>query len=370
MARATRGRRPTRRIKAPAPASERIMRALLGARWRQVLRSAALLAGAMALMLAIGVVLGLGLGRWLAGDGGADAAAHGPVVYAAHGPAVTPEPEPYHPPPLPEDALAPAAAVMPPPRAVAPPGPESIEPLPAWQRFAVPAPDVSGRPMIAIVIDDMGIDRRRSGAVIDLPGPLTTAFLSYANDLPQQTRSARERGHELLVHMAMEPMSDAVDPGPHVLRVAHSDDQIRARVLDVLGRFDGVVGVNNHMGSRFTADPHAMRVVLGLLKERGLLFLDSVTTGETVAGRLAGEMGIPHAERHVFLDNRNEVAAVRKQLAQLEEIARSYGYAVGIGHPRDATIAALRDWLPRLERRGFALVPLSAVVRHRQGAQG
>ncbi|MEW5728311.1 MAG: divergent polysaccharide deacetylase family protein [Pseudomonadota bacterium] len=249
----------------------------------------------------------------------------------------------------------------------------SVEPVPpggpAWKRHAVAAPRTAGLPMIAVVIDDMGIDRRRSERTAALRAPLTLAWLPYAEDLPRQTEAARKRGHELLVHMPMEPLGESYDPGPDVLEVGLGPDEIRRRVALGLSRFEGFVGVNNHMGSRFTGDAAGMRVVMEEMRRRGLLFLDSVTTEKSVAPDLARRYMVPFAARQVFLDNDQSVAAVRAQLAKLEAHARKHGAAIAIGHPHDATIEALAGWLPTLEARGFVLVPLTAVVKARW-AQG
>ena len=127
------------------------------------------------------------------------------------------------------------------------------------------------------------------------------------------------------------------------------------------------VGVNNHMGSRFTASPEGMSLVMDELKARGLLFLDSLTAGNSVAGEMAALRGVPYAVRDVFLDNQpDDPAAIHRQLFLLEQTARERGYAIGIGHPHDGTVDALARWIPEMRARGFALVPISAIVRHRQ----
>jgi hypothetical protein len=216
--------------------------------------------------------------------------------------------------------------------------------------------------LIVIVIDDLGMDRKRTARAIGLHGPLTLSFLAYADDLKEQTEAARAAGHELLMHVGMEPVSESVDPGPNVLLTGLSSEEIRHRLEWNLGRSEGYVGINNHMGSKFTADPSAMMVVMEMLKRRGLLFLDSRTTGRSVGAKLARELGVPVAERNIFLDNVNETAAVDARLGELERLARRRGYAVAIGHPRDATLEALERWLQNLKDRGLVLVPLSAVV--------
>ncbi len=252
-------------------------------------------------------------------------------------------------------------------------GPAVPGPLPAageppagteapWRRFAALAPETGGRPMIALVIDDMGVDRKRSARVIGFKGPLTLSFLAYADDLGTQTAAAAAAGHELLVHLSMEPDSATLDPGPHVLLSGLEPGELRRRLRWGLSRFEAYVGVNNHMGSRFTADAPGMTVVMEELKSRGLLFLDSRTTNKTVAASLARRAGVPFVARNIFLDHVNDVAMVQARLAELERLARENGFAVAIGHPRDATLTALSAWLEEVEGRGFVLVPLTAVV--------
>ncbi|MSO92118.1 MAG: divergent polysaccharide deacetylase family protein [Rhodospirillales bacterium] len=277
--------------------------------------------------------------------------------------------------PAPPPASAPpeqAASVVPArPSVVAPEAkPAAMPPahLPAWQRFAVAPPEAGQRPMIAIVIDDMGIDVRRSTRAATLPGPLTLSFLTYADDLDRQTAAARAHGHELMLHVPMEPESPDVDAGPNVLLTAFSPKEILQHLTWALGRFDRYVGINNHMGSKFTRDAGAMRVVMEELKRRGLLFLDSRTASQTVGAKLARKIGVPFAERNVFLDHDDDEPAIRARLAETEKVALRNGYAVAIGHPRDATLNVLSDWLSRARQDGFVLVPLSAIAaRHAQG---
>ena len=234
--------------------------------------------------------------------------------------------------------------------------------FPAWRQFALAVPLSEGRPRIAIVIDDLGVDKRRTARATALPGPLTMAFLSYATDLDRQTAAARAGGHELLVHVPMQPQSESVDPGPNVLRSDLGGDELLRRLRWCLDRFPGYVGINNHMGSRFTTNDAGMVLVMSELKSRGLLFLDSRTSGASVGARLAVASNVPFAVRNVFLDNENDVAAVRARLAETEAVAIRHGLAIAIGHPRDATLEALPGWLADVVSRGFQLVPISATV--------
>jgi polysaccharide deacetylase 2 family uncharacterized protein YibQ len=264
--------------------------------------------------------------------------------------------------PLPEIRVA----ALPPP-----PLPQARQGEPAWLHFAVPAAHAEGRPRIAVVIDDLGLDKKRTERTIVLPGPLTLSFLAYATDLPRLTGEARRAGHELLVHVPMEPLSRAEDMGPNGLAVGLGSDEVLRRLRWDLDRFAGYVGINNHMGSRFTSDAASMAPVMEELRARGLLFLDSRTIGNSAGGELARRLGVPHAARDVFLDNDISAGAIAAQLAEVEQIARRHGSAIAIGHPHDATIAQLRTWLAGLASRGFTLVPVSAIVReHWHGGDG
>jgi uncharacterized protein len=264
---------------------------------------------------------------------------------------------------IPEARLAPALGSI---RLV--PADTAVRGAPTWLRNAV-APVIDDRPAIAIVIDDLGLNRAGTAALNRLPAPLTLSFLPYAERLEEQTRAARAAGHELMVHVPMEPTGDS-SPGPNALLASLQPHELVSRLQSQLSSFRGFVGINNHMGSLLTSDEERMTLVMAELRARGLLFLDSRTTGQSVAGRVARRLQVPYAERDVFLDNELDVGAVLRQLARVESIARSKGYAVAIGHPHDITIEALRRWLPALDAKGLALAPISAIVARRACAEG
>ena len=236
----------------------------------------------------------------------------------------------------------------------------------AWRRNALPFRDLGSRPLVAVVIDDVGLDRPRSKRAWELPGPLTMSFLPYARDLREQARAARARGHELMLHLPMEP-SGRSDPGPNALLVSLTDAEIRQRTATALDSFDGFAGVNNHMGSRFTTFRPGMETVLRQLKGRGLMFLDSRTSPQSVGDVVAQEIGVPSIVRHVFLDDDEALDSVRRKLAEAEAIARRQGFVVVIGHPHESTLVALAEWLPTTQAKGLALAPATAVLRKRNG---
>ena len=244
---------------------------------------------------------------------------------------------------------------------VAPRLPPEFTSGPEWLRYAARAPVETGQPKIAIVIDDLGMNRRNTAALNQMKGPLTLAFLPYADDLTAQTSAARAAGHELLMHMPMEPTTQDW-PGPGALLTSQGDEELTARLRKNFAAFQGMVGINNHMGSRLTADSHRMSLVMAELRARDLLFLDSKTTAASTGVREARRHGVPFAVRDVFLDNVAEFGPIMRQLRHVEQVARHQGVAIAIGHPHDMTLQALRRWLPEVTRRGFQIVPISTVV--------
>ena len=348
--------------------------------------------GRFAFGVLIGLALGIGgvlyLGGFNLGNKGAakvttlNASPVQPAQKVAESPA-QPKPapqvvEPPHAKPLGEEAKVTAQASKPPVQAPAPskqvaaiaPPPIDAGADAAWLKNAVAFSVPQGRPLIAVVLDDVGVARNHAELAIDLPGVITLSFMTYADGVADMAARARAKGHELMLHVPMEPLGHEIDAGPHVLTVGASEGELLKRLAWGLDRFPGYIGINNHMGSRFTQDERGMSVVLAELKRRNLLFLDSRTISNTVGDKLAARMGVPHVMRDVFLDNEMDEAAVIRQLMQAERVAAGKGQAIAIGHPHPATIAAIRAWMPKAEARGFVIVPLSAVAKLRLGASG
>ncbi|MCC9622987.1 divergent polysaccharide deacetylase family protein [Thalassospira sp. MA62] len=237
------------------------------------------------------------------------------------------------------------------------------DPNAPWRKYAVLAPDTGTAPVIAIVIDDAGLDQRRTARTVKLPGPVTISYLPYARNLQNQVNDARKAGHEIMLHMPMEPMSASVDPGPHALLTSYSPQQVLDEMSWMLGRFSGYVGINNHMGSKFTSNPEQMKTVMDVMKSRGLMFLDSRTSADSVGYSTANAFGVPAVTRDVFIDDADDAAKISDMLAKTERVARNQGFAIAIGHPRDLTLEALNAWIPQLRAKGFVLVPVTDVLR-------
>jgi polysaccharide deacetylase 2 family uncharacterized protein YibQ len=235
---------------------------------------------------------------------------------------------------------------------------------PAPRRSAPRPPDPSGQPLITVIIDDIGPAHALSARAVRLPGRLTMSFLPYADDLPELIRAARAAGHEIFLHMPMQPLGDA-DPGPHALIATMSADQLRTALDWGISRVEGAVGVNNHMGSRMTRDPAVMRVVIADIGRHDLAFVDSRTIGNSVAAGVAAEQGVPHTSRDIFIDHKPGRHFAEQQLAALEALARRTGTAVAIGHPYETTLGVLARWIPEVQARGFRLVTATQMIAAR-----
>lgn len=198
-------------------------------------------------------------------------------------------------------------------------------------------------PLLAIVIDDMGYQQQLDEELLHLNLNLTFAFLPQSPQTPEQAELAGRLGREVLLHLPMEPRDQRWDPGPGALTLAMTETERAAVFARDLARVPQAVGINNHMGSRFTEDQAAMQDFLGLVRERRLFFLDSLTSPDSLGYTLAREMGVKTCRREVFLDNLREPDRIRAQIRELLAVAERQGWAVGIGHPYPQTLAALRE---------------------------
>ncbi|HKV46590.1 MAG TPA: divergent polysaccharide deacetylase family protein [Candidatus Acidoferrales bacterium] len=216
---------------------------------------------------------------------------------------------------------------------------------------------------MAIIIDDMGNDRSEDDAVIALPYPLTVSVLPY---LPLSTKIADEaarRGDEVMLHLPMQPDSATTPHEAVELRPGMSAKEVRSIFTGMLDTVPHAAGVNNHEGSKATADPQLMDALMPTLRERGLFFVDSRTTASTVAYDTARHYGVHAASRKVFLDDSLDTRAIQKQIDLAVKDADRDGQAIAIGHPHPETIATLREILPRLKEHGIQLVFASDLVK-------
>ena len=236
--------------------------------------------------------------------------------------------------------------------------------------FSIPKPRRQGfrpsgpKPRIAFIIDDIGSSITRAKAFLSLKMPMTFAVLpklEYSNILAQEIF---EKGYEVMLHQPMEPYDQDIDPGPGALYVSYGNNEIEDIVRENLAQIPQASGVNNHMGSRFTSCSNKVVEALKIIKQKNLFFVDSLTSRNSQAYKLARRLNIKSAPRNVFLDNSLELSDIRRQLKHLKRHALIHGEAIGIGHPHLPTLFALYDFKCELNNKGpvFELVPVSDLI--------
>ena len=219
-------------------------------------------------------------------------------------------------------------------------------------------------PRLAIIIDDLGNDQSAANALVSLPFPLTFSVLPHLPLSSEIAEEAYRRNDQVMLHLPMQSEgesspSEGTKAEDIELRVGMSRGQVQELVNSMLDTVPHAIGVNNHQGSRATADPALMQAVMDDLRTRGLFFIDSRTTASTVAYDVARASGVRAASRKVFLDDTPTRQAVLTQLDLAAHDASRDGSAIAIGHPRPATIAVLAEELPRMEARGIRIVFVS-----------
>jgi polysaccharide deacetylase 2 family uncharacterized protein YibQ len=218
-------------------------------------------------------------------------------------------------------------------------------------------PELVHPPKIPIIIDDMGYHRDIDRDLLHLDLNLSFSFLPHAPYTRELENVAYQLGRTVLLHLPLEARSSDYDPGPGALLLSQPTTERRQLLDDNLRRVPHAVGVNNHMGSRYSADESAMSELAELLALRQLFFVDSMTTAASQGYAAARKVGVPAAKRDVFLDNRQEREAICRQIEHLVTIGRWQGSGVGIGHPYPETLAALatcgRELLDQVELVGI-----------------
>ena len=226
-----------------------------------------------------------------------------------------------------------------------------------------PPPELTaGTPELAIIIDDLGRDLPAADSLLALSFPLTVSVLPHLQFSADIAEEAYRRGDVVMLHLPMESEADGAKPEDIELHVGMYRDQIESTVAGMLATVPHAVGVNNHQGSRATADAALMDALMPVLHKQGLFFIDSRTTAATLAYDAAQRAGVPAASRKVFLDDVVTREAILSQLELAARDARRDGSAIAIGHPHAETIAALSEGIPRLEAGGIRLVFASDLV--------
>ncbi len=216
------------------------------------------------------------------------------------------------------------------------------------------------KPLVAIVVDDFGyFNNSLVRGFLALKVPFTITIIPGLEFSSEIARKASEAGREYLCHLPMEPEGDGYSKESYI-KVSMSKGEIKRYIEKALESVPGAVGINNHMGSKATADERTMKVVLSICKERGLFFIDSMTSPRSVAGKVAEMLSLPCLHNDLFLDNRGE--DVKVALGRLVSIAKRRGYAVGIMHARKKSLVALKWFINQVEKEGVEMVNVSRLI--------
>jgi polysaccharide deacetylase 2 family uncharacterized protein YibQ len=219
------------------------------------------------------------------------------------------------------------------------------------------------KPQASIILDDFGYDINDMERLREMYLPVTVSILPNLEASKKTADLARAAGYELMLHLPMSPRK-SVRLEKKTLSPQMTATEIKQQVEKDLSSLGPVSGVNNHMGSLATADPKLMAEVLSDLKEKNLFFVDSMTDPNSVAFKTARDLGIDAARRDVFLDNESDPEYIKGQIRELIQKTLKNGRAIGIGHDRPATIAAIKEMLPEFEKAGVSLVPVSRLVKY------
>ncbi|MDH4185313.1 MAG: divergent polysaccharide deacetylase family protein [Nitrospinota bacterium] len=336
--------------------------------WKK--RQKEILAGSAIVMAVFlfGVTAGLYSSRDVASRKSADAPRI--TVKAAVAPAQ--ERSPARQPAPPATAMAPVAKApaAPPPAVVKSPSelPYKTDPAPKRDLLvSLPPPSkerlpVQTRAMAAIIIDDIGQSMEAVERLLAIGEPITLAVLPHQAHSRQAAARAMEKGQVVMLHLPMEPRGKE-NPGPGALLAAQGSAEIMRLFAEDMEWVPGAVGVNNHMGSLLTEREEVMAPLMEQMRERGLFFVDSMTSSATVAYQTARRAGLASAKRDVFLDNERDVRKIMEALDLLSEKALRNGSAVAIGHPYPETIRALELYAPLMAAKGVRYVPITKLLK-------
>jgi polysaccharide deacetylase 2 family uncharacterized protein YibQ len=238
----------------------------------------------------------------------------------------------------------------------------TVRAIPPKRRGQSPRKHLSGT--LAIIVDDMGSSLQEARELLAINIPLTFSLIPGLPKVKGVAELAASARQEVMVHLPMEPQGYPERRlEANGLLVAHSENEITERTVALLNSVPQAKGANNHMGSRFSEHEEKMLPVLKVLQGRGLFFIDSMTTPRSKGAAIAESLGMRFAARNVFLDNEQDVSAIKKQLYAAAEMARKKGGVIAICHPHTATIVSLKETLPELQRAGITFVTVGELVR-------
>ncbi len=225
---------------------------------------------------------------------------------------------------------------------------------------SVPRPEPK---KVAIVIDDLGGDLAFLQELINLKVPLTVAIIPELALAKESAELAERNNLEVIIHLPLEAFNHQTGGAEGLIRTSMSPVEVRQILERNLSILPSAKGLNNHMGSKATADESLMEIIISFLKDHDLYFLDSKTSSRSIAYELALKKKVPAAARHIFLDADEDRRKIPGRIVELFNLARKKGQAIGIGHPYPETLEALKTYLPKAADYDLQVVPVSALVK-------
>ena len=224
--------------------------------------------------------------------------------------------------------------------------------------------EADSRPMLAIVVGDLGYDPVRDADWLNVPIQVTLAILPYGPSSSTMASSARDRGHCVILHVPMEPRSAVADDQiePYLMRVGMERDEIVGMLMRMVQEIPHVAGAMNHMGSAFTTDQESMELFAEALKEANIFFVDGVTAPGSLGQSVLRKAGVPVASRDVFLDDDPSPAAMRRRWNEAVLLAKKKGRALLVCQSRRETLNMLSSLLPEVEKEGIRLVAVTELL--------
>lgn len=234
--------------------------------------------------------------------------------------------------------------------------------------FTAPAPAAvpeKPAPKIAIVLDDFGYNNKNVNAIFDIKAPVTFSILPHHPYSKKIAELTHQKNYEAILHLPLEPYETdkSIKPEKTTITAAMKKEEVLSALTKALETVPFVKGVSNHQGSKATENYELMKIIFTELKARNMYFLDSLVTGKSVCKKLAKETGIGFGRRDVFLDNQEDFEYIKGQFGQLVKRAKRSGSAIGIGHDRPHTVAALAVLIPEAEKEGIKFVFLSELIK-------
>mgnify|MGYP005840654255 CR=1 FL=1 len=226
-----------------------------------------------------------------------------------------------------------------------------------------PRANSSAKARMAIIIDDFGAMMPGTMEMLAIDRPLTVAVLPYRSTTAKEAQLAQQRGHQVILHLPMEPHNPKTSPGPNAIKSGMEPQEVKELFIKAIEQVPQAKGVNNHMGSKATEDRVVVESILREVKARNLFFIDSHTSTKSVVPQVAAQLGVPSAENYLFLDNVDELEAVKGEIRNLAKVALTRGRVIGIGHVRVNTAQAIKEMIPQLEEQGIRLVYVSELLK-------